>query len=220
MPNQTENYYYFNLSNFEEAKTLSQSIVVQYGLTERESVKDYGTVKTSDDYSVAFKNWDNLTDEYLLRNRTLENPLYNLWNGIKARCYDSNSIGYSYYGGRGITMNPDWKDNFLAFGLEILGTLGKKPHPFYSIERKDPSGNYVIENMMWAAPIKQGRNKNGVKVTEKSGLVLAMLYKYYKVTGRQLQTIYNDSLAEDEAHKITKSYAPVYTACRSYCQLV
>ena len=41
--------------------------------------------------------------------------IHNIWRGIKGRCYIPSYNIYEYYGGRGITMCDDWKDNFQAF---------------------------------------------------------------------------------------------------------
>jgi hypothetical protein len=40
--------------------------------------------------------------------------LYNIYNGMKQRCNDSNHISYKYYGAKGIIV--EW-DNFKDFEL-------------------------------------------------------------------------------------------------------
>ena len=41
--------------------------------------------------------------------------LYSIWTDIKQRCYNKNSNPYKNYGGRGITMCKDWKEDFTSF---------------------------------------------------------------------------------------------------------
>lgn len=41
--------------------------------------------------------------------------LYNIWNGIKERCLNENNRDYNTYGGRGITICAEWKDDFEKF---------------------------------------------------------------------------------------------------------
>lgn len=42
-------------------------------------------------------------------------PLYNVWSGIKDRCYNTNSHDYHNYGGRGVRMCDQWITNFKLF---------------------------------------------------------------------------------------------------------
>ena len=42
-------------------------------------------------------------------------PLYKVWSGIKSRCYNSNTKAYKSYGGKGVQMCKQWKDNFIDF---------------------------------------------------------------------------------------------------------
>ena len=221
MPNQNvQTQYYFTQNNFDDAQMCRNRIVEAHGLASRQDVNDYGVFKTAEDYSEYFLSWSNLADDFLLQKKAHRNPMYNLWSGMRNRCYDPNCISYAYYGGRGIEMDPEWKDNFEGFAQTILGNLGRKPEGFFSINRKDNNANYTLENLEWSSPIKQSRNRSNTKISERSALCLAMLYKYYRTTGRQLKDIYNSELAESPSHQITKGWGGIYNACRSYCQLV
>ena len=42
-------------------------------------------------------------------------PLYTVWWGVKSRCYNPNHESYKYYGGKGIYMCEEWKNNFQTF---------------------------------------------------------------------------------------------------------
>lgn len=44
-----------------------------------------------------------------------KHPLYSIWNGIYERCYNSNHPAYKRYGGCGVTMSEDWRNNFISF---------------------------------------------------------------------------------------------------------
>jgi hypothetical protein len=41
--------------------------------------------------------------------------LYRVWQAMKDRCYRPGNIGFHLYGGRGIKVCRQWKNNFLAF---------------------------------------------------------------------------------------------------------
>ena len=87
-----------------------------------------------------------------------DTPEYRSWKHAKGRCYDVNEIGYKYWGGRGITMAPEWLHDFAAF----LSRIGLKPTPKHSLDRIDVNGHYVPGNVRWATPLEQARNKRPV----------------------------------------------------------
>ena len=42
-------------------------------------------------------------------------PLHYTWTSMKSRCYDPNHKKFSEYGGKGVTVCAEWKDNFKVF---------------------------------------------------------------------------------------------------------
>lgn len=42
-------------------------------------------------------------------------PIYHSWSGMLERCYNSNLKCYGRYGGAGVTVCQEWKDDFMAF---------------------------------------------------------------------------------------------------------
>ena len=82
-------------------------------------------------------------------------PEYNSWVAMKSRCFDSNSVHYNRYGGRGITVCERWMsfENFLS-------DMGEKPTNNHSIERINNDGNYEPSNCKWASKIEQSRNRS------------------------------------------------------------
>ena len=47
--------------------------------------------------------------------RRTDHPLYHIWNGIKQRCYSPKRKDYDRYGGIGVTMADEWKEDPVAF---------------------------------------------------------------------------------------------------------
>ena len=78
---------------------------------------------------------------------------YKSWSNMKGRCYRKSHIEYGRYGGRGITVCERWMnyENFLE-------DMGERPDE-YSLERKDPNGNYELSNCCWIHNSQQARNK-------------------------------------------------------------
>lgn len=81
-------------------------------------------------------------------------PEYRSWNQMRRRCLNPRSREYRYYGGRGITVCPQWSD-FETF----LSDMGKRPDLSYSLDRIDNHGNYEPSNCRWANQSAQNFNR-------------------------------------------------------------
>lgn len=71
--------------------------------------------------------------------------LYNIWLGMKARCFNKNSPKYSRYGGRGIKVCDEWH-SFKRF-YEWAVANGYSDN--LSIDRINVDGDYCPENCQW-----------------------------------------------------------------------
>ena len=82
--------------------------------------------------------------------------LYVIWRDMKSRCSDTKNIGYSLYGGRGISVCDEWRNNFETF-RNWAQENGYRDD--LSIDRIDVDGNYEPANCKWATNKEQQRNK-------------------------------------------------------------
>lgn len=89
--------------------------------------------------------------------------LYRVWKHMKARCLNPNDKRYKDYGGRGIQICDDWKNDFASF---YKWAVSNGYNNNLSIERIDVNGNYCPENCKWIKMAEQAWNKrNSYKLT-------------------------------------------------------
>ena len=109
--------------------------------------------------------------------------LYSRWSGIKSRCFNKNELAYKNYGGRGISICEEWKNNYKAFKKWAYEN-GYEEH--LTIDRIDNDGNYEPNNCRWVNMSTQIQNRRNVKLTRDD---VANIRKMHK-NGVEIETIY------------------------------
>lgn len=88
-------------------------------------------------------------------------PEYAAWNSMIHRCYVRSDKAYPKYGGRGITVCPEWRESVLNF----ISDMGPRPKG-HVLDRIDSNKNYCAENCRWATWDQSNQNKrNNIVVT-------------------------------------------------------
>ena len=111
--------------------------------------------------------------------------LYNIWVGMKHRCYNPNSTIYHNYGGRGVSVCPEWRNNFSSFRDWSMSNGYTKNK---SIDRIDVNGDYCPENCRWASQSQQQRNKRNSQTAVYKGREMS-LADIAEKTGINLRTL-------------------------------
>lgn len=90
---------------------------------------------------------------------------------MKARCYNPNNKMFYRYGGRGITICDEWKNNSLSFIKWAYenGYDDKAKKQQCTLDRIDNNKGYCPENCRWVTHQKNSRNMERCHIIEYKG---------------------------------------------------
>lgn len=86
--------------------------------------------------------------------------IYSLWRAMKTRCSNPNTTEWKHYGGKGVSVCDEWKNDFMAF---YDWSLRNGYNDTLTIDRIDTNGNYTPDNCRWTTYYVQSRNKTNNK---------------------------------------------------------
>ena len=115
--------------------------------------------------------------------------LQNIWGNMKTRCYNKNDKRYHRYGGRGIEIYEEWKNNFSAFRDWAMSNGYADD---LTIDRINNDGNYEPSNCRWVTDKEQANNRSNNHYVTYKGETLSLtkwsekLNIGYDVTKRRL----------------------------------
>lgn len=84
-------------------------------------------------------------------------PEYNAWYNMIQRCDDPTHLAYPDYGGRGITVCPEWRDV-----SRFVADMGRRPTGL-SLDRVDNERGYEPGNCRWSTRREQATNTRKVR---------------------------------------------------------
>lgn len=84
------------------------------------------------------------------------NRIYNIYRGMKTRCYTSSDYHYQWYGAKGIKVCEEWLNDFMSFYNWALNN-GYKDN--LTIDRINNEGDYEPNNCRWITIKEQCNNR-------------------------------------------------------------
>lgn len=83
------------------------------------------------------------------------------WCRMIERCTRPTHHDFMYYGGRGITVHPDWlgPDGYARF----LEHIGRRPSALHTLDRMDNVSGYAPGNVRWATRAEQSANRRSCR---------------------------------------------------------
>jgi hypothetical protein len=74
-------------------------------------------------------------------------PLWSLWRDIRNRCYNPKVNSYHLYGGRGVAMCEEWRNDFMAFYNWAIGNGWK---PGLQIDKDKKAREIGVEPLLYS----------------------------------------------------------------------
>lgn len=96
-------------------------------------------------------------------------PTFVTWAAMRARCFNPNNPSYPRYGGRGVSICPEW-DSFEQFYKD----MGQRPGGMSLDRWPNKDGNYEPGNCRWATPTQQNRNRSSTTMVDYMGECLPL----------------------------------------------
>jgi len=119
--------------------------------------------------------------------------LHKVWRDIKDRCLNIKVSSYKDYGGRGITICPEWANDYIAFRDWAINNGYSEE---LQINRINNDGNYEPFNCNFLTAKENTRNRRGHKIKSiEMANEIRDLYKAKKYTQREIAKIYGVSFS-------------------------
>lgn len=126
--------------------------------------------------------------------------LYRVYSSMRERCEKTSCSEYHRYGGRGITVCDEWKNDRNSFFKWALENGYKEG---LQIDRSDNDGNYEPSNCKWVTPLENCNNTSKNVFLEWNG-ERHTLSEWARITGINVSTIYSRRKAGKTPAEILK----------------
>ena len=145
------------------------------------------------------KRKDLIDNKYNFKHGETETKLYDVWGSMKQRILNPKTKSYKDYGGRGITICPEWTNDYTKFkdwSLSNGYAEGLEIH-------RENDGNYEPNSCKWVTSTENMRDTRRMKIKsiEEANKIRALyatgnysmraLAKKYNITSAHISNIIN-----------------------------
>ena len=135
--------------------------------------------------------------------------LYNIWCSIIDRVENKKNKDYEDYGGRGVTICDEWRNNYPSFKKWALQNGYSNS---LKIDRVDNDLGYFPDNCRWTTQTIQSRNTRRLRSTNTSG--------YRGVSWHKKQQKFSSRITVDSITINLGSYSASIEAAKAYDEYV
>jgi hypothetical protein len=133
--------------------------------------------------------------------------LYKIYHAMIDRCYNTNHVRYSDYGGRGIQVCNEWlnEDNSIGLINFYNWSIENGYADCLTIDRKDNNKGYSPDNCRWVNDKEQSNNKRINIYQEINGetLTLKQISEKYNINYQTIVARYNNNISGNDLIKDT-----------------
>lgn len=112
-------------------------------------------LKTGNTKSCGCYRKEDASKKFTKHNKSAD-KLYGVWQTMKQRCYNKNNKSYNNYGGRGIIVYSEWKNEFMNF---YNWAINNGYDSGLTLDRINVNGNYEPNNCRWVNQLNQQNNR-------------------------------------------------------------
>lgn len=109
--------------------------------------------------------------------------VYKTWLSVRRRCREKQNAAYKDYGAKGIDVIDRWHDSVEEFVKDV----GHPPSPIHTLDRIDNSKGYQPDNVRWATPTEQSRNRSICVEIEFQGKQFKSISEFVEWLGTQVK---------------------------------
>lgn len=152
-----------------------------------------------------------------------QSKLHTVWGNMKRRCYNENCKMYSTYGGRGISVCDEWKNDFknfydwsMANGYDENAERGQ-----CTLDRIDVNGNYEPSNCRWVENKVQQNNRRDNRIIEYKGekYTLTQICEKFSLDSRNISWRLRNGWTDKEAIEIPNGTSRKEWRMKNACRL-